>query len=601
MAWTAGLALLPLFARFVFSLLRGALRREEEVRLRLLSRVLHGAVGELTGALVRFLLLRARPGCASAPCAPPCGACSFPGKTCCAGRPPPRPSQGNGSLGAYYRYLWFSPAVGAASLLLAPSVLGKAVGVLWLLAPACAAALCRTRPERNPIPADDRDWLMGQARAIWRYFEHFCAPADHYLPPDNYQDSPRWAWRIVPAPTNAGLALVSALCALDLGLTGRDRALLLVERLLDTLDRLPKWNGHLYNWYDTRTLRPLEPAYVSTVDSGNLAGCLLVAAAGLREHGALELAGRADALRLAMDFRPLYDSRRDLFCIGLTPGQAAPPKSWYDLLESEERLTGYIAIASGQAPRRHWRRLSRAQVQCNGFRGMASWTGTMFEYLMPELFLPLYRDSLLYESARFALYVQKKRRAPGRGVDTSESCLLRPGAALCYRYKAHGCARLALCRGMDEELVISPYSSFLALPLSRKSALANLRALERMGMTGPYGFWEALDCTPARCPEGTGMPVRCVMAHHLGMSLCAITNTLLDDLLPRRFLSDPAMAAYQGLLQEKVPLGGLLLRRAGRPGACPAPGPVPGSVSGRGRVWIPFARPVPPCPTGCTA
>ena len=573
MAWTAGLALLPLFARFVFSLLRGALRREEEVRLRLLSRVLHGAVGELTGALVRFLLL---PGeawvCFSALCTA-LWRMLISRKNLLCWQTAAQAEQGNGSLGAYYRYLWFSPAVGAASLLLAPSVLGKAVGVLWLLAPACAAALCRTRPERNPIPADDRDWLMGQARAIWRYFEHFCAPADHYLPPDNYQDSPPVGLAHRTSPTNAGLALVSALCALDLGLTGRDRALLLVERLLDTLDRLPKWNGHLYNWYDTRTLRPLEPAYVSTVDSGNLAGCLLVAAAGLREHGALELAGRADALRLAMDFRPLYDSRRDLFCIGLTPGQAAPPKSWYDLLESEERLTGYIAIASGQAPRRHWRRLSRAQVQCNGFRGMASWTGTMFEYLMPELFLPLYRDSLLYESARFALYVQKKRRAPGGVWGTSESAFYALDAALCYRYKAHGCARLALCRGMDEELVISPYSSFLALPLSRKSALANLRALERMGMTGPYGFWEALDCTPARCPEGTGMPVRCVMAHHLGMSLCAITNTLLDDLLPRRFLSDPAMAAYQGLLQEKVPLGGLLLRRRdGRVPVRPRPG-----------------------------
>ena len=562
LVWTAGIALFTLLSHLLFTLLRDALRPEEEVRLRLLSGVLHGGAAGLTEALLRLLL----PFEAWVDLSAACTALwrmLISHKNLLAWQTAAQSeARAASGLAAHYRQMWFAVLTGLCCVSLAPAVLGKAAGIFWLLSPLCACTLGKPGAGKTPLRPEDRDWLLRRAAEIWRYFETFCGPEDHFLPPDNFQDSPPLGLAHRTSPTNIGLALLSALCALDLGLTGRDKALGLAENLLAAMERLPKWQGHLYNWYDTRTLRSLQPAYVSTVDSGNLWACLLTAAQGLREHGGEALAARADALRLAMDFRPLYDGTRKLFRIGLAPGDEAPARSWYDLLESEARLAGYIAVASGQAPRAHWRHLSRAQVACDGFRGMASWSGTMFEYLMPELFLPLYRNSLLDESARFALYVQKKRRGGAAGVwGTSESAYAALDAALSYRYKAHGCARLALRRGMDEELVVSPYSSFLALTVNEGAALKNLRALEGLELLGPYGFWEAVDFTPSRCPGGAGVPVRCVMSHHLGMSLAAITNALLDGLLPRRFMADPAMNAYRGLLQEKIPLGGLLLRR----------------------------------------
>ena len=164
------------------------------------------------------------------------------------------------------------------------------------------------------------------------------------------------------SPTNIAMALAGALSALELGVASETEALTLCGNILDTIGCLPKWKGHLYNWYDTKTLAPLDPAYVSTVDSGNLAAALTACAAGFAAHGAPALAKRARETAAAMDFRALYDEKRRLFRIGLLPGESAPAQSWYDLLESEERLTAYFTVASGQIEHRHWRQLSRAQV-----------------------------------------------------------------------------------------------------------------------------------------------------------------------------------------------------------------------------------------------
>ena len=465
-----------------------------------------------------------------------------------------------GGMGSYFRRMWSSQTLGVLLLALSPVIPGPVLGTLWMAAPLAAWGLGRRREAAHPLTGDDRDFLLRRAGEIWRYFREQCVPEDHFLPPDNVQDAPAAEPARRVSPTNLGLAMVSALCALELGLAGEREALGLCENLLAAAERMEKWNGHLYNWYDSRSLRPLVPAYVSAVDSGNLWACLLTAAGGLRRHGGETLAVRADALRLAMDFSPLYDRKRELFRVGLTPGSETPDRSWYDLMESEARLTGYIAAASGQAPKKHWQRLSRAQVGYRGFRGMVSWSGSLFEYLMPALFLPLYRGSHLWESARFAVYVQRKT-APGPwGV--SESAFYALDESGHYRYKAHGAARLALCRDGEKERVVSPYSSYLALSVSPRAAMENLRRLDREAYTGPYGLWEAVDFTPGRCPGAEGMAVRCVMAHHLGMSLAAITNALNGNVLHRWFLSDPAMAAFTGLLQERIPAGGPLLRRS---------------------------------------
>ena len=477
-------------------------------------------------------------------------------------------SAGQSGIGTHFRKMWFSPALGTLLLALSPVIPGLVIGAVWMAAPLAAWGLGLKKESAEPLVGDDREFLLRRAAEIWRYFRERCVPEDHFLPPDNVQDVPAAEPARRVSPTNLGFAMVSAVCALELGLACSQEALGLCENLISAAERMEKWNGHLYNWYDSRTLAPLVPAYVSTVDSGNLWACLLTVGAALRERGAHALADRADALRLAMDFTPLYDRARSLFRIGLKPGDRTQEGSWYDLMESEERLTGYIAVASGQVPKKHWQRLSRARVGFDGFRGMVSWSGSLFEYLMPELFVPLFPWSHLWESAKFAVYVQRRSAVgPLRLWGVSESAFYALDGSGHYRYKAHGAARLALCRGMEKERVISPYSSYLALAVSPRAAMRNLRRLDRPEFSGPYGLWEAVDFTPDRAPGGQGTAVRCVMAHHLGMSLAAITNILKGNALHRWFLSDPAMAAYTGLLQEQVPTGGALLRRGRVPAA----------------------------------
>ena len=563
LAWPAAAALLALFLPVGEGIWRTLFRPREEAGLRIRAGLLHGPGEELLRPLARLILLPFEGWTDLSAAGTALWRTWVSGKNRLQWQTAEQSEAASQSnILSCARQMWFSISWGVLLLGFAPGAAGKAAGCVWLLSPPFLMSLARPRRPARPMPAEDRDWLFRRAAEIWRFFREECRTETHFLPPDNVQLMPAAARAERISPTNLGLTLIAALSALELGLSEKEEALSLCEHVLSAAERMERWNGHFYNWYDTRTLAPLHPAYVSTVDSGNLWACLHTAAAGLRAHGAETLSDRTEALCREMDFTPLYDRGRDLFRIGLTPGDSKPAQSWYDLLESEERLTGYVAVASGQIPVRHWRRLGRAQAACDGFRGMVSWSGTMFEYLMPELFLPLYRDSHLWESARFAVYVQR-RRAIGKerlwGMSESGFYALDP--TMHYRYKAHGCPRLALCRGMERDAVIAPYASFLALAVRPRAAVENLRNMEKAGYLGKYGFWEAVDFTPSRDGTGEGMAVRSFMAHHLGMSLAAAANALGGGVLRRWFLSDPAMAAYTGLLQEKIPLGGALLRR----------------------------------------
>ncbi|MDR0951972.1 MAG: hypothetical protein LBM18_03525 [Oscillospiraceae bacterium] len=472
----------------------------------------------------------------------------------------------------YFAMMWPSCALGLVLLIFAPSILGETVGLIWILSPAAAYSL--SQPKKKPsskLSEEDRRYLLACASKIWSFFEEFCTASDHFLPPDNYQERPPVGLAHRSSPTNIGLCLISCLAALDLGVARRECALGILENVLATMRRLPKWNGHLYNWYDTQTLKPLHPAYVSTVDSGNLAVCLMIAREGLLELGLEKLADYCQELLEPMDFRLLYDSRRRLFSIGMDTDKGALSKSYYDLMASEARSVSFIAIARGQVPRRHWSALSRAQVAYRNRRGCVSWTGTMFEYLMPRLFFKSVRGSLIYEADRFCVDVQKRRVKKAKlpwGISESAYYSLDPG--LSYRYKAHGVAALALKRGMDSEIVVSPYSSFIALPAGAGSAVANLRHLESIYPQGKYGFWDAYDFSNNRSDGSRGEIVRCAMAHHLGMSLIAIGNCLTNDLMPRRLMRVPSLSAFSCLLEEKLPLrGGVLHRREGKPPETP--------------------------------
>jgi len=559
----AALAALFSFAfRLAVSAVRDLFRDEREVRIRCHSAVIHGVGGSFlqTGLKLAFLpfdayicltaavtalwrmlvshsgLLRWTP------------AAMFEGK-----------AQG---LMKYIRNMWFSSLFGLILLFFAPSVIGKTSGIIWFFSPLYAFSLSKTIVRQTAFSAEDRAYLSACAKSIWAFFEDFCVPADNFLPPDNWQERPPLGVAHRTSPTNIGLCLLSCVSAIDLEIARAQTAFGIIQNILTTLRRMPKWNGHLYNWYDTRTLRPLRPSYVSTVDSGNLAVCLIILREALLEYDRADLAAQCDELLAPMSFVPLYDEAHRLFSIGIDTDRENITNSYYDLMASEARTAGFIAIAKGDVSRRHWRSLSRAQVEKDGFRGMVSWTGSMFEYLMPRLFFESAEGSLMYESIRFAVGVQKKRGKNKKlpwGV--SESAFYALDSALNYRYKAHGCGALALKRNMNSEYVVSPYSSFLALCCGVRAVVKNLHKLEKFGAAGKYGFWEAVDFTGGRTAGRSGETVYCVMAHHLGMSLVAITNALRSDIMPHRLMRDPSMSAHACLLDEKLPLGGVLLRR----------------------------------------
>lgn len=563
--WVAVAAGFTLLSQLLLDLADTMFRKEEEVRVRYHSTLLHGAGGSLMQTAVRLLLLPYEAWvCFSAVCVTLWRMTVTHRNLLVWQTAAQAERRGKSLLGRCWREMWPVLISALLALIFSRTILGRTAGLLWALAPFWAWALSRPRNQVQAIPQGDRDYLTACARDIWRYFRRFCTALDHFLPPDNFQEQPPIGIAHRTSPTNLGLGLVSCLNALDLGLAPSDEIFSLLENMLTTMEKLEKWQGHFYNWYDTRSLSPLPPRYVSTVDSGNLCGCLISLEQGLREHQRADLADRVSAMRRPMDFHPLYDRDRRLFHIGLNTDTGKLDAGYYDLLASEARLAAYVAIAQGDVDRRHWRRLSRAQVSLDGYRGMASWTGTMFEYLMPELLLTCHPNSLLYESARFCLFAQKRRVPRGKPWGISESAYNALDQDLSYRYKAHGCAALALKRGMDRELVISPYSSFLALELDRRSVLRNLQRLEsKYDMRGEYGFWEALDCTVSRCGKQP-QPVRCVMSHHLGMSMLAIANCLCEKVNQRRFLAAPSMAAYRCLLEERVPLGGILLHHRDR-------------------------------------
>lgn len=466
------------------------------------------------------------------------------------------------SIWANYRKELSSVVAGLAAIVFSILPAGAAVGLVWVLSPIFAWAMSRPIEEGRSVSTADRAFLLHEGALIWRYFADFLRPEDHWLPPDNWQEQPNLGLARRTSPTNIGMALLSILAAVDLDYLTRDRAVRLLGHMLDTMEALPKWKGHLYNWYTTDTASPMTPRYVSSVDSGNLCACLIAVREGLYEWGEGALARRAEALSEAMDFSDLYDAERKLFYIGYDVERECYTQGWYDLMASEARQTSYLAVAKGQVDNRHWRRLGRMLVRDNDYSGMASWTGTMFEYFMPNLLLPCERNSLMYESLAFCLYAQRRRGAKAGvpwGISESGFYAFDPG--LSYQYKAHGVQKLGLKRGLDADLVVAPYASFLTLLLAPGSSSRNLKVLRDMGLEGKYGLYEAADFTPSRLTgKEKWETVRSYMAHHLGMSLVAIDNALNDNLMQVRFMRDCSMAAYRELLQEKVPVGAAVAR-----------------------------------------
>jgi cyclic beta-1,2-glucan synthetase len=592
-------------------------------------------------------------------------------------------------LPGLYRVMAGGVALGVMAMLVA-ALSGRGawqvalpLAALWVGSPALALWTSRSplATGHGAVSTADTKALRLIARRTWRYFETFVTPADHMLPPDNFQEDPVPAVAHRTSPTNIGLYLLSVATARDFAWLGTVEAVERLEATFATMGRLPRFRGHFYNWYDTGDLRPLDPPYVSTVDSGNLAGHLIALANVCREWVVLaptpaqRLTGIADALglaseaadqlrdgrrtqtvtwhqldeaftglataiqqaagdganlperlanlavraetmadiaaaiaaergddagadmlfwieatrrsieshrsdvvqsegsvaalavrlaaletiarttALAMGYGFLLDPDRKLLSIGYRVQEGTLDPSCYDLLASEARLASFIAIAKGDVPARHWFHLGRAVTPIANGAALISWSGSMFEYLMPSLVMRAPAGSLIEQTNRLIV-----RRQIGYGDalglpwGVSESAYNTRDLEFTYQYSNFGVPGLGLKRGLGENAVIAPYATALATMVDPHAAARNFERLRGIGACGRYGFYEALDYTPIRLPEGAIVAfVRAYMAHHQGMTIVAIADALLDGAMRARFHAEPMVQATELLLQERTP------------------------------------------------
>jgi cyclic beta-1,2-glucan synthetase len=647
-------------------------------------------------------------------------------------------------IGSVYLALWICPVMAIAATaylsLEHAAVIYAMMPILigWLMGPLIVWRMglpVKKRVER--LQPDQERFLHLAARKTWSYFEEFMTADDNWLPPDNYQEQPVAMIAHRTSPTNMGLSLLSALAAADFGYISGGELLARCSRTLLSMAGLQRYQGHFFNWYDTRSCQPLPPRYVSAVDSGNLVGHLLTLrqgflalpgkqaissklfegldttarvipdqpgarvfaaanelrsvigesgtdagsvslqvkkldkieagirtllsavdagnqladqhdgvrmttdtwankllsqidghrqdiaqlypwldllpvpsrfgrlsvldtvlslndlqqlpdrllpafdelgkennspeerswlssaralvisgshVAGERVRFAMTLADQCEALSDATyDF--LFDPVTGLLHIGYNADEQRKDSGFYDLLASEMRLGIFAGIALGKLPRKSWFSPGRLLVRAGGGSTLASWSGSMFEYLMPELVMPSYDNTLLTQTNTAAVKTQIEyahQQSVPWGI--SEAAYNMVDAGLNYQYRAFGIPGLGLKRGLQDDLVIAPYATMLALMIAPAKACANLQRLAAIGAEGKYGFYESIDYTPGRLPRGKHHAiVQCFMVHHQGMSLLALACLLLDKPMQRRFLSDLRFQATDLLLQERAP------------------------------------------------
>ncbi len=461
----------------------------------------------------------------------------------------------SGTLGKFVLDSALSSAIGLAMTVFAIPPFVRFAGLLFFVYPLVSAIMSRPvggGAESAPVlTAQEKKLLTVHARDMAKFYLENIGEDTHHLPPDNLQLSPVENRAMRTSPTNIGFYLLSMLASFDLGIISRDELYSRLDNSISTVEKLEKYHGNLYNWYDIETLSVIGDSYVSSVDCGNLIVMLVALKEGLLELSEERfdtLSSRCDKLIEASDLSVFYDERRSLFRIGVNGRDGRMDDNCYDLLMSEARLLGYFAVASSRVPKKHWQSLGRTLTHRSGYIGMLSWSGTAFEFLMPQLFLPLFRDSFLFESIAFSIMVQREMM-PIWGV--SESGYFSFDSEMNYQYKAHGLSPLALRRVGADERVVSPYSTYLALCLCGGTAIKNLKSLESKGMYGRYGMYEALDFNL----DPSGVCVKSYMAHHVGMSLIACANAIDGNRFVRRFMSDRRMQSACELLCEKIPIG----------------------------------------------
>ncbi len=537
-----------------------------------------------------------------------------------------------------------------------------ALALAWGMSFWMAYRMSQPREERLIKGAlEDRELLLETARRTWLFFKDHATKDNNYLCPDNYQYAPKEKLSNKTSPTNIGLQLLATLSARDFGFETLSTMIAHEERLLETIGTLPKWKGHLYNWYNTSTLEILHPDYISTVDSGNFFGHLIALKNGILEQldtpiftthliselrhtlktsqtnmllkddygtigefsadlsdiraliksneqklgershrigerlssldiiinevevfnledipfsdcptlgqlaledndAAKDMVSRIkvmshtiDSMLKEAEFRFLYNEKRLLFHIGYHVSSQTKDAGCYDLMASESSLTSFIAIARGEVPLKHWSKLGRPFTMIDGIPSFVSWSGTMFEYLMPNLVMKEYDGSVYAETSKAAV-LQHINYAKHMSIPwgISESQYYRFDLDANYQYKAFGIPKLRLQPALKEPLVVAPYATFLALEYENEEAMSNLRRMSNLGAFSTYGYYEAIDFNgPDPEYETPYCIVRSFMAHHQGMNLVAINNYLNNGIMRSRFHAEAMVKATEVLLEEK--------------------------------------------------
>ena len=430
------------------------------------------------------------------------------------------------------------------------------ISLLWLIAPAIMCYISKeivVNNKKELLVDKDKQYVLEVGKRTWQFFKDYLVKENNYLPPDNYQEDRKPKAIKRTSSTNIGLALLAVISSYDLGYETQKNTLELLNKMIDTIYNLQKWNGHLYNWYNIETLEPLRPRYISSVDSGNLVGYLYVVKQFLIQNGQKDT--RIDELIEHTDFTKLYNEKMQLFSVGYNVEENMLTDSYYDLLASEARQTSLVAIAKKDIEQKHWYNLSRTLTVLNKYKGLISWSGTAFEYLMPNINIPKYPGSLLDESCKFLIMSQKeynkKLKIPW-GI--SESAFNLKDLNNNYQYKAFGIPWLGLKRGLADEIVVAPYASMMAIIDEPIEVLKNLKQLEKLGMYNKYGFYESIDYTPTRLRKNeTKAIVKTYMAHHQGLILLSINNLMNNNIVQKRFVQNPEIEAVDILLQERMP------------------------------------------------
>ena len=431
--------------------------------------------------------------------------------------------------------------------------------VLWCAAPLIMYRLGKKFPqEKRTLTEGETAEVRQVAQDTWHYFDTLLAEETNWLIPDNYQLGREPLTDYKTSPTNIGYSLTAIVSAAELGFVERREALRRMGHVIDTVERLEKWNGHLYNWYDVASLRKLPNFFISTCDSGNFVACLYAVKGWLEAGGQWSVASgqwseeregllqRVQRLIAQTDFSKLYNPELDVFSIGYDTGAHTLLPYHYNNFASEARLTSFLTIAQGDAPYKHWFCLDKTLVQYKGYKGVASWYGTMFEYFMPLIFLPTYKHTLMDETYSFAIRAQRAFiQSEGLPWGISETAYNELDDARNYKYHAFGVPYLKFQNTTPDRIVVSPYSSLMAIGVDDRAVYDNIQRFKALDMYDQFGFYESYD-------DEDHVPVQAHYAHHQGMILASLANYLAAGCLQRYFMHDPAMRSMETLLKEKA-------------------------------------------------